>query len=97
MWKYMALMFVVFVLSMYYVYVSDPCRSQMFEEFEAKYPGYEIIDTDADEGSPESVRCRIFYRKPGGVVTHEQLWLYRNAGDGWHFARLLQSTDEETQ
>jgi len=95
MWKYYALMVLVLGLGLYYVYVSDPCQNQMATEFASRYPGYEILHTGAEEGSPESVRCRISYKRPDREQAQEEVWLYLNPGSGWKFSRVLRTSDEE--
>ena len=65
----------------------------MRAEFSSKYPDYEILHSGAEEGSPESVRCTISYRKPDSAQIHEELWLYRNPGRGWRFSRVLEGPE----
>ncbi len=89
MWKYYVLLFAVLGLGLYYVYVSDPCRSQIRAEFSAQHPGYEILGSEAESGSPESVRCRISYKQPEDGRTQEELWLYLNSDTGWKFSKVL--------
>lgn len=91
MWKYYVLLTVVLVLGLYYVYVADPCRSQIRAEFSGQYPGYEILSSDAESGSPQSVRCRIVYKQPDSEQPHEQLWLYLNSDTGWKFSKVLEA------
>jgi hypothetical protein len=95
MWKYYGLLFLVVGIALYYVYVKDPCRNQLRTEFSEQYPGYEILDSAAAEGSPERVRCRVSYRSPGSEQTQEQTWLYLYGKSGWQFARVLEAPEGE--
>ena len=95
MWKYFVLLFLVLGIAFYYTYVSDPCESQIRTEFSSRHPSYEVLDSGAKEGSPESVRCRISYRKPGNEQTHEEIWLYLNSDTGWKFSRALEAPKRE--
>ena len=95
MWRYGVLLFLVLVVAFYYVYVSDPCRNQLTTEFSKSHPSYTILDSSAKEGSRESVRCRISYRKPDSAKIYEEVWLYRDPGTGWQFSRVLEEPKEE--
>ena len=89
MWKYYGLLFLVVGIALFYVFLRDPCNRQVRADFSAKYPSYEILDSDAAEGSPESVRCHISYRKPDSEEIHEDTWLYMYSKKGWSFSKIL--------
>jgi len=89
MLKYYLLAFAVVAIALFYAYVSDPCNKLVRLEFGNRHPNYQIVDTKADQGSPESVRCRVFYRKPDADQVHEEVWLYVNGQQGWEFSRVL--------
>ena len=95
MWKYYVLLFLVLGLALSYAYLADPCHSKMRTEFSNEYPTYKILESGAEAGSPESVRCRISYQKPGSEQIHEEIWLYQNPGDGWTFSRILETPEQE--
>lgn len=95
MWKYYALLFTVVVVALFYAYLADPCNRLVRLEFAQQHPDYEVIDSDADEGSPESVQCHVTYRKPGDPQVYKDIWLYQNLGrrskQGWEFAKVIES------
>jgi len=96
MLKYYLLAFAVVAIALFYAYVSDPCNKLVQMEFASQHPDYEIVDSAADQGSPESVRCRISYRKPDSEKVHEAVWLYIHGKEGWEFSKVVgaQSHDE---
>ncbi len=97
MWKYFLFMFVIVGIALFYVFIKDPCNSQLRTDFSEQFPDYEIVDSGASEGSPESVRCLISYRKPASKQTYEDIWLYQDTGNGWNFARVVETREiEET-
>ncbi len=95
MLKYYLLMFLVLVVGLFFVYIKDPCNQQVRTDFSSKYPGYEILNSGASEGSPESVRCHISYRKPDSDETHEDIWLYQDTGRGWQFSKIVETRKKE--
>jgi hypothetical protein len=90
MLKYFVLLFVVVGLALFYVFIKDPCNQQVKTDFLAKYPSYEILDSSPAEGSPESVRCHISYRKPDSEEIFEAIWLYMHTKRGWEFSKTLE-------
>ncbi len=92
MLKYYALMFLIAGLALYYVFLKDPCYSQLRADFSKKHPGYEILATSASEGSPAAVSCHVSYRKPDGDQTYEDVWLYQDMGSGWSFSKIIESS-----
>ncbi|RIL06170.1 MAG: hypothetical protein DCC71_07695 [Proteobacteria bacterium] len=82
MWKYYALLFTAVALVLAYTYVADP--------------GDVLLDSGAEMGSAESVRCRISYRDPGGT-THEAVWLYHHHDTAWEFGRVVESDEKGSQ
>lgn len=94
MWKYYVLLFTVFVVAAVYAYLADPCNRLVRLEFAQQHPGYEVIDSNADKGSPESVQCHVSYRKPGDPQVYVDVWLYQNRGrhtKGWEFAKVIET------
>lgn len=95
MLKYYAFLFLIVGIALFYVFIKDPCNQQLKTDFSDKYPGYEILDTGASEGSPESVRCHISYQKPDSEEIYEDLWLYQRSRSGWKFSRILETRTKE--
>ena len=95
MLKYYVLIFLAVGIGLFYVFIKDPCNQQLRSDFANKHPSYEILDTGASEGSPESVRCQISYRKPDSEQIHKDTWLYQDKGRGWEFSRILETPNEE--
>jgi len=96
MLKYYVALFLAAAAVLFYVYVEDPCNRQFRLEFSTRYPDYTILDTGADEGSKESVQCRVYYRKPDSTQMYEDVWLYKKSGDSWKFSRIAESHRRET-
>ena len=94
MWKYWVFMLVVLGLALVYAYLSDPCIGLVRGEFSEKYPGYQVVSSDAESGSPESVRCVVSYRKPDDPQVHAEVWWYRNTGNGWALFKILETSEE---
>ncbi len=97
MLKYYILAFSVVGIALFYAFLSDPCNKQLRTDFSNKYPSYKILDSGAAEGSPESVRCHVSYKKPDGEQVYEDTWLYQNTASGWSFSRILESKQRELQ
>ncbi len=95
MLKYYVLLFVVVGLALFYVFLEDPCHQQLRTDFSAMYPSYEILDSGAAEGSPETVRCHITYRKPDGDQVYQDTWLYQRTDTDWKFSRILETQEKE--
>ena len=95
MFKYYVLMFLVIVIASFYAFLKDPCNVLVKADFSDKYPSYTILDSGAAEGSPESVRCHVSYRKADSAQVHEDIWLYRYSGSGWKFSRILGTPERE--
>jgi len=95
MLKYYAFLFLIVGMAVFYVSIKDPCKQQLRAEFSDMYPSYAILDSGASEGSPESVRCHISYRKPDGGQIYEDLWLYQHKRQGWSFSRILETRKKE--
>ena len=89
--KYYALMFVVVAIALYYAFIKDPCNQQLRDDFSNRHPTYEILSSEAAEGSPESVRCHISYRMADSEQVHDDIWLYLYTKRGWEFSRILES------
>ncbi len=98
MLKYYLLGFVVVAIALFYAYIADPCNKLVRMEFASRHPAYQILDSDADQGSRETVRCRISYRKPDSVEIFREVWLYIHGKEGWQFSRVLETaTDGEAR
>ena len=91
MLKYFVFLFVVVGLALFYVFIKDPCNQQVRTDFAAKYPSYKILDSAAAQGSPESVRCQVSYRKPDSEQILEDTWLYMHSDRGWEFSRIIEA------
>lgn len=90
MLKYYLLAFVVLAIALAYAYVSDPCHQLVRMEFAERYPEYEIVDSDAQEGSPEKVQCLVSYQKPGSAEIHQEGWVYISGKEGWELSRVVE-------
>ncbi len=95
MLKYLVVPFLIVGAILFYAFFKDPCHQQARADFSNKYPDYRILSSDAAEGSPESVRCQISYRKPDGGQVYEETWLYQNLGSGWEFSKILETRERE--
>lgn len=91
MLKYYAFLFLILGIALFYVYVKDPCNNQLRMDFADRHPTYEILDTGASEGSPETVRCHISYRKPDAEQVYDDIWLYKHSKRGWEFSKILET------
>jgi hypothetical protein len=78
-----------------YVFFQDPCNQLLRADFSSRYPTYKILDSGAQEGSPESVSCHIYYKKPDGDQVYEDIWMYLDSGNGWEFSKVLKSGKRE--
>jgi hypothetical protein len=95
MTKYYLILLVIAGGFLFYVFRQDPCNQMLRADFSDRNPDYEILDTGAIEGSPDSVSCHIYYEKPDSKQVYEEIWLYQNSDDGWKFSRILQSGASE--
>ncbi|MBW2446673.1 MAG: hypothetical protein JRG83_12175 [Deltaproteobacteria bacterium] len=84
-------MFLILGIGLYFVFIKDPCNNQVRTDFLNRFPGYEILDHGPSEGSRETVRCHISYRKPDSEEVYEDIWLYQDSGRGWEFSKILES------
>jgi hypothetical protein len=89
--KYYVLLFLAFAFVLLYVFLQDPCGSQLRADFSDRYPDYEILSSGAGINSEESVQCHVRYQKPGTAQAYEDVWLFENRGDGWIFSQILES------
>jgi hypothetical protein len=89
MLKYYVGMFGIVAIALLYAFFQDPCNRRVRTDFSAKYPSYTILESSAAEGSPETVRCHISYRKPDSAQVHEDVWLYRYEDRSWKFSRII--------
>lgn len=96
MWKYWVIMLVILGALLVYSYFADPCIGLVRSEFVEKHPGAKIVSTDAEAGSPESVRCVVSYRKPGNQEIHKEVWWYKNPGSGWALHKIVEPSDAPT-
>jgi hypothetical protein len=89
MLKYYAFLALIVAIALYYVFIRDPCNQLLSTDFSNRHPSYKILSSGASEGSPESVRCHISYRKPDSEQIHEDIWLYQYSKRGWQFAKII--------
>jgi len=97
MWKYYLLVFAAVALVLAYVYVADPCNRLLQVDFARMRPGHVLLDSGAESGSPESVHCRISYRKPGSGEVFEDVWVYQYSGTAWEFSRIAETKKQDAQ
>lgn len=90
MWKYYVMLFGAVALVLAYTYVADPCNRLLKADFARMHPGWWLLSSEAERGSPESVRCRISYRKPESPVVHEEVWVYHFRDTAWEFSRVAE-------
>ena len=95
MLKYYVFMFLILGVALFYVFIKDPCNQQLKTDFSNRHPSYKILNTGASEGSPESVRCHISYRKIDHEQVYEDIWLYQDSGSGWEFSRIVETRKAE--
>lgn len=95
MWKYYVLLFGALVLVLAYVYVADPCNRLLRTDFARMHPGFVILDSSAENGSAESVHCRITYREPERGEVHEDVWVYQFRDTAWEFSRVAETRTVE--
>jgi hypothetical protein len=95
MLKYYVFLFLIFGIAVFYAFIKDPCNQQLRSDFSDRYPTYTIVDSGASEGSPESVRCQISYRKPDSKQVYEDVWMYIHAKSGWEFSRIIETRERD--
>jgi len=95
MLKYYIALFLVAGIALYYVFTTDPCSSQLRQDFSARYPDYEFLYSGAGEASANNVQCHMAYEKPGSKDIYEDVWLYQNSGSGWEFAAIISSHEQQ--
>jgi hypothetical protein len=95
MLKYLAFLVLIIGVALFYVFVKDPCNGQLRADFSNKYPSYEIVDSGASEGSPESVRCLVSYQRPDSEQIQEDIWLYQYSRRGWEFSRIIETREQK--
>lgn len=93
--KYYFFLFLIAVMGFLYIFYQDPCNQLLRADFSEKYPSYKILDSGAKEGSPESVHCHIYYKKPDSEQVYEDIWLYEDSGGGWNFSAILESGEKK--
>ena len=94
MLKYYILLGLGFIAVTLYVFLQDPCGNSVRNDFLKKYPRHEIIYFGAEESvkelSSHTVRCLVRYRISDGVGTYEDVWEYRDSGEGWELFRVVE-------
>ncbi len=93
--KYYIPLFAILGIVLFYIFLQDPCNRVLRADFATEYPGYEILDTVAGEGSPEKVQCHIYYKKSDSEQIHEEIWVYQNSGGDWSFSEILETGNKE--
>ncbi|MBW2698837.1 MAG: hypothetical protein JRE70_20295 [Deltaproteobacteria bacterium] len=94
MLKAYVFLFLILGMTLFYVFLRDPCNRQLKADFSNKHPRYEILSSGAAEGSPESVHCHISYQKPDSEQIYEDIWLYEYL-DSWKFSKVLETRTKE--
>ena len=89
--KYYVLLVLAFFGVLFFVFLEDPCVGQLRTDFAERYPSYEILDSGAGTTSTTSAQCHIRYLKPDREQIYEETWLYRDAGSGWVFSRIIET------
>lgn len=90
MLKYYLLAIVIVGLALLYAYTEDPCNKLFRSDFASQHPDYRVLESDAEQGSPESVRCRVAYQKPDSAAIFEDVWLYTHEKKtGWRFSKVV--------
>jgi len=92
--KYYVLLILAFAGVLVYVFQSDPCMGQLRADFATKHPSYEILDSGAGTASTDSVECHVRYHKPESDRVYEDVWVYQNSADGWHFSRIVETSKQ---
>jgi hypothetical protein len=87
--KYYLVLFIIMGVVLFNIFIKDPCNNLLRDDFSNKYPGYEMLDADSGDGSPESVQCIVYYEKPDSKDVYKDIWVYRNSSDGWKFSNIL--------
>jgi hypothetical protein len=87
--KYYLLLLLMLGAAFVYIFLQDPCNSLVRSDFSAKYPDYKIVDSTAQNGSPDSVHCYVFYQKPDSKDIFKDIWLYANSSQGWSFSKVI--------
>jgi hypothetical protein len=93
--KYYFFLFLIIGAVLFYIYLEDPCNKMLRTDFSAKYPGYRILGSSAEEGSPDNVHCHIHYQKPDSEQVYEAIWLYQDLGSGWRFSGIIDTHEKE--
>jgi hypothetical protein len=91
MLKYYIGLFLIAGITLFYIFLKDPCNQQLKTDFSNKYPNYEFLYSGAGEGSTDNVQCHVAYKKPDSEQIYEDTWLYQNLGNGWQFSRILEA------
>jgi len=95
MLKYYIFLFLIAAGALFYVFLEDPCNKMLRTDFSNKHPAYKILNSGAGEGSPDGVQCHIFYEKPDSDQVYEDIWIYKNTGNGWSFSGVLETREGE--
>jgi hypothetical protein len=95
--RYWIFMLVLLGALLVYAYYSDPCIGLVRGEFQARHPDWELVATDAESGSPESVRCVVSYRAPESRDVKRVIWWYRNDGGDWALFKVLDADVESPE
>ena len=93
--KYYFILILVMGAVLYYIFLQDPCNNLFKAEFSGKYPDHEILDFVSGEGSPDSVKCHIYYQKPGSEQVYKDTWLYKKLESVWRFSEVIEEQKTE--
>jgi hypothetical protein len=95
MLKYYLVLLLILGAVLVYIFRGDPCNRLVRADFSNMYPDFEILDSGAQEGTPDSVHCHIYYKKSGSDQIYDDTWLYKNPGNGWEFSKILGTRERE--
>ena len=95
--KYYAILILLSLGVLYYVFLQDPCNRQLRMDFLEKYPGYTLVDSDSRQGTPHEVQCNVYYQKPADKQVYQDVWSYKKSGSDWRFSSVLQSRRTEQE
>jgi hypothetical protein len=93
--KYYFILVLIMGAVLYYIFLEDPCNNMVRADFSEKYPGYEILNSGAGEGTPDTVQCHIRYQKPDSEEIYEEVWLYQKVGSDWSLSGVLETRKTE--
>ena len=97
MWKYYILLVLLAGIVLSYTYLQDPCNNKFRIDFSSRNPSYEILSYGYEESASgdasiapggRGTYCHIYYQKPDSEQTYEDVWLYRDLGNGGSYSAV---------